>query len=612
VLAWIAAVFVGDAAASDPPAPGPELPPSNPELPPPLDLGPADPLDGKQSSVTFNDDFELRYWTSPALIDLPIPNADDLNVFDYIEQVNRLNTFIVAGRWNFTVQLDQVSLWLDRYYLDDQLQLERDLTGDGLPNVFSLFGDGLEDRAYINLEKFRATTEGDWGTATLGDSYVAFGRGLSLNMNRNVDIDVDTSIQGAKFVFRPGAWDLTLVAGQANRQQVFQDNPNATNTAVPVIQGDKRHLVTGFRAERFGLGPANLGAHVVGYDFVQTPGWAASVEELDGFDAIIGGATAELVGVAGFDTYVEGDLFHYRPDLASALGEDAPETGYGLYASTSAYPGPFVVLLEGKRYYQAERVNSVLTSELYEVAIAPTLEYERVITEDSAAALNSSDIWGGRVQVDWAAIPGKMVPSLAFAAFRDLDVGQGLQFSPEPETILHGVAGVEWIDGDFGLLTNVGHRRDQRDGEDGGADRHTHFDMSLNFPIPGKLIGYVSLYAEDFRWGNNLFQQTDYVEVESGWTLSYKGLVSGTVFVDRSTNPLVVEPPEDRDELIPTSRPNFGDYGFLSGEFQVKPARAWTLKAFYGAQKAGIRCAGGQCRQLPSFNGARFSVVGTF
>ena len=38
-------------------------------------------------------------------------------------------------------------------------------------------------------------------------------------------------------------------------------------------------------------------------------------------------------------------------------------------------------------------------------------------------------------------------------------------------------------------------------------------------------------------------------------------------------------------------------------------AKRAQLKAFYGAYKSGIRCAGGQCKQLPAFEGARASVV---
>ncbi len=51
-------------------------------------------------------------------------------------------------------------------------------------------------------------------------------------------------------------------------------------------------------------------------------------------------------------------------------------------------------------------------------------------------------------------------------------------------------------------------------------------------------------------------------------------------------------------------------YGAL--EVQWQPTTALTVKAFYGAYKAGIRCSGGQCRQLPGFNGARLGVNGVF
>lgn len=538
------------------------------------------------ASVSFNDDFELRYWR----LDQRLPDPDDVPVFDYIEQVNRFNANAAAGHFTFAAQLDEVTLWLDRYYLDDVLFLERDLTTEGLPNVF---GNGaVGDTAYATLEKVRGTVEGDWGSLSLGDSYVAFGRGIALNLNRNVDIDIDTSVQGAKAVLRPGAWDITLVAGQANKQQVAQDNPNIG------IQGDRRHLIAGARVERFGLGPANLGVHGVVYDFVNDPGFAASVQELEPFDAVVGGATAELIGVGGADIFVEGDVFGYGKNQPSPLGPDAPDVGYAAYGSVAVYPKPFVVLLELKRYDQAERVNATLGPELYEVAVAPTLEYERVTTEDSSATLNSNDVAGARLQIDWTAVPQHLVPYVAVATFRDWDLG-GLHFNRAPETIVHPTAGLEWIDGELAMLLNVGYRVDLRDAGF-GADRQAHGDLSFNFPLPDKLSASIAAQVESYRWGVNALQQRDYFEAETGYTLAYGSALAATVFLDGTTNP-----------LVPTTG-NVTDAVYIAAELQVKPAKAWTLKAFYGAQKAGIRCSGGQCRQLPGFDGGRLSVVGTF
>ena len=64
------------------------------------------------------------------------------------------------------------------------------------------------------------------------------------------------------------------------------------------------------------------------------------------------------------------------------------------------------------------------------------------------------------------------------------------------------------------------------------------------------------------------------------------------------------------DPLVISDGGNLTEELFGAVELQVKPHEAWTIKAFYGAQKAGIRCAGGQCRYLPGFDGARASVVG--
>jgi hypothetical protein len=551
---------------------------------------PAAPAPGEEpntTSVTVHDDLEIRYWRVPETL----PDFEDTPVLDYVEQVNRLNAALLTGPWTFSIQVDEVALLANRYTLDGALVIERDLTSPGLPSLFPPDAD-----IYLNPEKVLAEYEQGIATVQVGDSYTAFGRGAALNMNRNVEIDIDSSIQGVKTVLRPGAWDLSLVAGQANRQQVFQDNPNVE------IEGDYRHTIAGVRAERFGIGPANLGAHGVLYDFVDETGWAAGFEEIGTApDALVGGATAELVSVGGMDLFAEGDLFHYGPDQASPLGPEAPDLGYALYGSAAAYPGSFVLLLEGKRYYQAERVNAeVAGAELYEVAVAPTLEYERVVTEDSSAALNSNDIAGGRLGIDWVAVPGILVPNVSMAVFRDEDL-TGAHFNAVPETILHPIAGVEWIDGEVALLANAGHRWDLRDGGQEG-DRQLHGDATFNFPMPGALVGNLAAYAEWIRWGVNPFQQTDFTELETSATCTWEGIVSLSAFFDLSTDPLVAD----------DGGGNLSDETYGALEVQVKPDDAWTIKVFYGAQKAGIRCAGGQCRYLPGFDGARMSVVGTF
>ena len=547
---------------------------------------PADPSASVDPvAVSLNEDLEIRYWVKPERLLDPA----DVPVFNYVEQVHRLNALVSKGPWSVDAQWDEVALFANQSYLDGVLYPERTLVLDGVPNP-------LPDAwyAYTTIEKFRVKHEAKASTISVGDVYAAFGRGIALNLNRNVDIDIDTSIQGAKAVFRPGAWDITLVAGQLNRQQVQQDNPNTD------IQGDFRHAVAGVRAERFGLGPADVGAHAVVYDFVEDIGLGPGFEELGTApDVVVGGVTTALYSVAGIDWYAEADVFGFGAEHPAGEISSPGELGYATYASASFYPGALVFLVEGKRYYEAERVNSVLTPELYEVAIAPTLEYERATTEDSAAAINSGDVWGTRVRMDWAAKPGELTPYVAVGLTRDADVG-ALHFNEVPETIVHPMIGVEWLAGESSAIINAGHRIDDRDGSDAGADQQTHGDAAIHMPLFAGLHGQINIGAEYYQWGVNPFQQEDYVEIETGWTVLKGSAVGLTWYTDYTTNPLVNSTGNLSDQL----------YGAL--ELQVKPTSSLTMKLFGGAYKAGIRCSGGQCRTLPGFEGARFSLVGSF
>jgi len=183
--------------------------------------------------------------------------------------------------------------------------------------------------------------------------------------------------------------------------------------------------------------------------------------------------------------------------------------------------------------------------------------------------------------------------------FRDDDLGV-LHFNDVPETIVHTMAGVEWIGHHQSLLLNSGIRIDDRDGSDAGGDRQVHGDMALKTPLFLGINSTWNVAAEHYHWGVNPIQQQDYFEMEASLTLQRGPNFAVTWFNDLTTNPLV------------NSTGNLSERLYGAVEIQWKPASAWTTKLFYGAYKAGIRCAGGQCRQLPGFDGARATVTGNF
>lgn len=578
---------------------------------------------GSKVSAIFTERMEIRYWDVPEVL----PGFEDRgDLLNYIEEVNRFTAFIRGGAWSMFGQIDQVALIGNSYFLDDERFFKRDLLSPGtfnilIPGQFDPATQGTEGwdlfsrNNYINLEKIRVGYQKGAVSLSLGDSYAAFGSGMALNLNRNVDIDIDTSIQGAQVVWQPGAWEVQALFGQANRQQVWQDNPNAG------LYGDRRHMIGALRLHRYGIGPASVGAYGVVYNFTDEEGLEAGFQNIATTpEAVVAGGNFEIFGVGPTDWYFEGAGFAYPGQKETVVNPDGsedviktsplflggePKPGYALYLSSTIYAGKTTWLVEGKRYYNAERVNAMVAPELYKVAIAPTLEYERAITEDSAAETNSNDIWATRIRMDWQAPVEYLVPYASVAVFRDLDTA-GLHFNRVPETIVHPMLGFEWTPDAFTILTNLGYRVDIRDkdpedpNKDWGADRQLHGDVLAKVPIMKDWYLDLSLAGEWYRWGNNLIQQNDYVEVETAWSVQKGGILALTWFMDYSDNPLI----GSAGNLTPTL------YG--AGEIQVKPTPDLTLKAFYGAYKAGIRCSGGQCRVLPGFNGARLTLQGTF
>lgn len=538
------------------------------------------------SSVSTTDDVKLRYYRDRTTL----PDFPDYNhLFDYVELVNRLNLVADAERWQAGTQADVLAILGGYYYLDDQRVNELALHGEGVDFPLPL--------AYANLEKIWFTGRfGQGNELQVGDGYTAFGRGLALNLVRNTDIDVDTSLRGAQLILGGSRWDLKVLSGFTNPQQILQDNPNVQ------LRPDRTHLINGARANLYGAGPANLGAHVVTYTFSRelSEGQSSLARFEQPLDAVVGGASVELLGLLRGDWFVEGDAFGYRSGDLFRDGEAKP--GYAVYGSTAYYPGRLAILVEGKRTVNTERLNAFTSAEGYEVASGPTLEYERVITEDSSAAVNSDDLWGGRVRVDIAANPGVMTPYVSVAAFRDEELG-GLHFNRSPETIVHPMVGMDWLAEDIHVLVNAGFRQDIRDpggnGEDYGADSMAHADLSFGFlagPIHGELDGSF----QQFWWGENQNQQHDFTVVSVAAAGHMPHDVTVVLYGDYSNDPLI------------DSVGNISDSVYGAAEVQVQPFEGATVKAFYGAYRAGIRCAGGQCRKLPGFEGARLSASFVF
>lgn len=533
------------------------------------------------SSISGRNDFRIRYRS----MNRPEPGFESTypRLHDYIEQFERFNMVLNKDDLVVGVQVDQVGMFLNKYMLNDEELYSWNLY-DTTIRTHSPAILVVPEKAFIRYTF-------DDLELSAGDIYESFGRGIALSVFKNTAIDIDTSIRGAKAVLNKGQIKFNVLSGVSNRQQIARLNPNYD------ISANRPHQITGSQLMVYGLGPFNLGVHGVTASFVRfdEPNKLPSEQYFDESDLSIAGSDIEF-SVLGGDWYFEGDVFRYT---AEELTEEEPVLiGTTYYGSTSYYPGKAVVLLEGKMSHDSELINAFIASEQWELATPPTLEYERVITEDASAAVNSNDVKAVRLRVDIAAKPGYFTPYASMMVLRDEDL-EGLHFNNTPETVFHGVMGWQLTPKNKTFIVNTGFRQDIRD-DGSNPDQLIHLDGEYSTPLFGDEGLEINISSWKFDWGENESINEDFFEMQNAFVWRHGEMWDFTVYQDWSNN------------LQISSRGNINDNLYGAVEAKWKPDNTRSLRLLAGAYKAGIRCSGGQCRSLPGFEGIEFAYLQDF
>lgn len=580
----------------------------------PAEASPAEPAEKERPSVSvsFNIDTEIRLQRYDPTPQVHVGGSKPR----FVEEVTRIVGRANRGRWSFDLQVDQLAFIGLPHIVDGERKTVtpamQSSCDDGAPEncLTNPFREWSNDRLYVNPEKIGATYRGEDFKITFGDFYASLGVGAVMNINRNVDNDVDTSIQGLRVIAQPGDWKITAMAGMLNRQQVFQDQQNPG-----LLDGDRRHIVAAARVERYNIGATTLGAHAAMYNYVDNSRDDSLEKGLQGPinalgqppDAIIGGATM-ATSLGGVDLNLEADGISFAQDALHPaiydLANEELQPGYALYGSGLWFTGPVTWQLEVRRFKNVYRLNNPIPVQFgYTIVAPPTLELERAINPNTAAVTGSNDLTGGLLRADM--MIGDAVPYLAIGVTRDADLVNAAQKAPEPETILQTQFGAEIIAAHWSLNIDGMARADLRDGEY-GPDGQVYAATDIKAPLPLGLAGtQISLV------GNHFWQGPTQSVPEAGTWHEFNTSVSVLIwpnfgitgFYDNTTNPIAGEGGNLREEW---------PHAYGAGELFWKPSSAWTVKAFHGGYAAGIRCSGGQCRNVPAFTGSRLAVVGTF
>ena len=554
----------------------------------------------------------------------------------YFSFLNRLNAVLSWKKLTVGLRLDSSLYFLrpeDRDF--DTAQLKSNAQSDGATRY----------RNAIYPAKVFVTYKTSSFEATVGDSYVQFGRGLVLSMRKVDELGIDTTMLGAKVIFQKDPFAFTLLAGVANPARVdeptgralFLPKPLARDGAIgpqPLFGSDR--LVGAQMQVGRGL-PVTLSTHGVILTKCAPYKYNDDGSVRDGFfDAPIG--TCEDSAVSQFldslpkaagpilrskttinvgqsleipnlwkhgNFYVEGAVQQHDPD---PLNQKQTE-GNAVFGALTNSAGPFTNVVEFKSYRNffplAAAVNVTKASSFGNIAYSapPTAE---VVTQDAEFGFFNACVTGGRDRLDYR-VNDQVLFYGAFGFFvtRSESPGAlcdrgGKSTADKPAEAINSVS-----DASLGGQINFDHDKSiaffsitgRNDVKESGAVYYREIQAQYTLtkyikgPVSFEVTGRHRLRQEESQnirtespngVAWNEGEHYNALKVAPKWVFSQG--IEYTTFIG-----------------LPTL--------YFNGGVLYKFTGQSNIRAYAGQNRGGLKCVSGICRFFPPYSGARVELT---
>ena len=563
------------------------------------------------------------------------PDDDVEAPFGFHEFVSRTYADFQIKQWSVGAQMDWVAVTPNCSQTQFQQKFS-DRFGDAAcssPNP--ILGSGTNEWGPMALDHFLFQLEKAWVRYRgknvqfgLGDFSIALGRGLTLSMTRKPEIDLDNTLRGARFDVLTKPFDMTLMAGITNPQDVSMELRNL------LIKPEPFHLIAGGRVKVRPAPGMEVTVHGLGID----------LEDPEHKNGAIGGTfSASNLADGTLDLFIEGDGFFYG---GREVGDEIPPTGHALYGVATAYLGALTLQLEGKRYKDAMHNIQPGPVVPLQYNLPPSLEHEPSVTEDINKSILSNDITGLRLRGDVWLLSSDTTITADFATHWEGQPHPG--FSGQREFIIHPTLGIDQPlhlgkdkPVELHIAADVGYRHDfpvrfkERNVPDRVATRDgweteflpmagvLHYRVDVGVTAGIHSVELVSTYrrqhrtlAEEVCWERN---GTTHCDMDDGW-IALENSLSYTL-MGKYTAALNVDYTDDIRVQAINARgspgnlfydPDFKASAYIGGTLIIKPVSNFELNVFGGSQKAGIVCTGGACRTVPAFTGVKARATISF
>ncbi|MBN2857135.1 MAG: hypothetical protein JXN63_01915 [Candidatus Delongbacteria bacterium] len=513
-----------------------------------------------------------------------------------ITAVNNMN-FGIGSEWGG----DDKNVEIEKQYFEDWLDLEvfKGNFSAGLRFEAADPSSRNESLKEITRMSFNYANRGI--NITAGDFYGFFGRGLVFGLKESRSDFFDSKIRGGSFQYSGDLFCFKALGGKSYFKYVNDIEPSDQTVDQfdnKVLGGElSLPISTYLDLDEYYI---NIGGSYLYLEGEETP------EEQYLYDEMF----IEETGITGANVEVEAFGLAFFNEYALKTTKRTPsQTGWANYSSLSYAVKGFSVDLEFKDYYKYGANPNEISSGFTPYQSAPELiiAHSSHLLNTHPHVVNPNDEIGYKLTAAYQI--NERTELKAYSAFASLHNGGSIlpEFSDDylPYTDIwlnYGYTGEE-----YGFVFGAGYFLDSPlakgyniDIIPGGdntsdvyADQRNTFMGEYYFRVGTD--SKIALCGE-FQTVSNEFKDEDYNDIYASVEYSYS--LIGYINIS----------------LISTTEEVSGDSPdkWLGVEAGFDIMDDHKLNLFYGRERAGIKCAGGSCRQVPEFDGFKVSLVSYF
>ncbi len=444
-------------------------------------------------------------------------------------------------------------------------------------------------QATMSLEKISLSSIQKSFEITAGDFYVRVGRGLALDLTRVDDMFRDTTLRGGMLKVHTQWVDGQVFGGWVN--PLDADGFSGIPVWVP------SDVIGGGRVEIRPTPAVALGVHYIG------AGIESQMAKARNATHIVGGSV-ELPSLWQGALSVYGEY-----NLINRVGDQFVESGSGAYVGVTANWGGLAVLAEFKYHRRFELSNPANKTGGWKVPperwdhawkggvfSPPLLIYHRppTLMWKKQEVLNNHDVIGPRLRLDYRIAGWGSTLWASYGRFFRSDGAVDVGFFDSGITVNDVFGGLQQQLSAGALELTAGYRADKLD--QGGTDfRHIFAEGEL----ATRVYKHHSIDVEvQYRRVLKTAKEYSKFLVAASYRPS-KYFAGGASY----------EWTDEFDKRAPGAgaRKHFGG---VTATANITPST--FARAFIGSTAGGLRCMDGSCREIPSFIGARLTLVAQF